>query len=97
MKRVNTQSIGKVLDDFLDQNPELAVKLSESRLIESWKSVLGPSVARYTENLYIKKRTLYVRITSSILKSELMLCRDQLITKLNDKAGRNVIDSIIFI
>ena len=97
MKRINTQLIGTVLDDFFSQNPELSIKLAEVRLLDSWKTVLGTSVSRFTENLYIKKRTLYVRITSSVLKNELMMCREQLITKLNDEAGRCVIDSIILI
>lgn len=95
MKCVNTQQIGTVLDDFFVQNPELADKLAEVRLINSWKTVLGPSVSRFTENLFIKKRKLYVHLTSSVLKSELMICRNQLISKLNNEAGRDVIDSII--
>jgi len=97
MKRVNTQPIGTILDSFFEQNPKLADKLAETRLIDSWKTVLGTSVLRYTDNLFIKKRTLYVRLTSSVLKSELMMCREQLIKKLNDKAGREVVDSITFI
>jgi hypothetical protein len=97
MKRINTQLIGSVLDDFFEQNPELADKLAETRLIGLWKTALGPSVSRFTDSLYIKKRALYVRITSSILKNELMMCREQLIKKLNDEAGRNVIDSIVLI
>ena len=95
MKRVNAQVIGTVLDDFFVENPELADKLAEMRLINSWKTVLGPSVARFTENLFIKKRTLYVHLTSSVLKSELMMCREQLTEKLNNEAGRDVINSII--
>jgi len=97
MKRVNTQVIGNVLDTYFDQNPEIADKLAEVRLLSSWKTVLGPSVSRFTDNLFIKKRTLYVRLTSSVLKSELMMCREQLIVKLNSEAGRKVIDSIALI
>ena len=97
MKRVDTQLIGTVLDNFFEQNPELADKLAEVRLLDSWKTVLGPSVSRFTDNLFIKKRTLYVQLTSSVLKSELMMCREQLIIKLNNLAGRNVIDSITLI
>jgi len=97
MRRINTQTIGTVLDNFFEQNPKLADKLAEVRLVNSWKTVLGASVLRFTDNLYIKKRTLYVRLTSSILKNELMMCREQIIEKLNAEAGRDVIDSIAFI
>jgi len=95
MKRVETQLIGTAIDDFFVQNPVLADKLAEVRLINSWKTVLGPSISRFTDNLFIKKRTLYVHLTSSVLKSELMMCRENLIVKLNSEAGRTVIDSII--
>jgi hypothetical protein len=97
MKRVNAQQISSILDDFFEQNPGVADKLAETRLIDSWNKVLGSSISRFTDNLYIRKRVLYVRITSSVLKSELMLCREQMIGKLNNHAGRNVIDNIILI
>lgn len=97
MKRINTQLIGAVLDNYFEQNPELADKLAEVRLLDAWKTALGPSISRFTDSLFIKKRTLYVRLTSSILKSELMMCREQLIIKLNNEAGRDVIDSITLI
>jgi len=97
MKRVNTQQIGSILDDFFEQNPELADKLAETRLMDSWTTVLGSSVSRFTDKLYIRKRALYVRVTSSVLKSELMMVREQMIDKLNRQAGRNVIDNIILL
>ncbi|MDR3339697.1 MAG: DUF721 domain-containing protein [Candidatus Symbiothrix sp.] len=97
MKRINTQQIGKALDEFFEQNPALADKLAETRLLNSWRIVLGQSVARYTDNIYIKNKTLFVKLSSSVLKNELMLCREQLIKNLNREAGREVIDGIILI
>jgi len=97
MKRIDTQQICSILDDFFEENPILADKLAETRLVDSWTTVLGSSVSRFTDNLYIRKRVLYVRLTSSVLKSELMLCREQMIDKLNNQAGRNVIDNIILL
>jgi hypothetical protein len=97
MKRVNIQQISGALDDFFAQNPILADKLAETRLMDSWDRALGFSVMRFTDSLYITKRTLYVKLTSSVLKNELMLCREQMIDKLNAHAGRNVIDNIVLL
>ena len=97
MKRIDTQQICSILDDFFEQNPTLADKLAETRLMDSWTTVLGSSVSRFTDKLYIRKRALYVRVTSSVLKSELMMVREQMIDKLNRQAGRNVIDNIILL
>jgi hypothetical protein len=95
MKKIETLSISQAMDAFLSENPQLAQKLAETRLINSWEKVLGAVVVRYTGNLFIKNRCLYVKINSSIVKSELMMCREKLIQNLNKEAGSQVIDNII--
>jgi len=97
MKRTESKSIGRILDDFFQDNPVLREKLAETKLINSWEKVLGSGIDRYTESMYIKKRSLYVRLSSSVLKSELMMSREKLVSILNTEAGMNVIDTIVFI
>ncbi|MDR1561650.1 MAG: DUF721 domain-containing protein [Dysgonamonadaceae bacterium] len=96
MKRVNTQNIGSIIDEILAGNPELSIKMAENRAINAWYSLMGNTVTRYTDGLYIRNRILYAKITSSVVKSELTLCREQLIRRLNEKAGREVLDNIVF-
>ncbi|GHU62340.1 hypothetical protein FACS1894123_03110 [Bacteroidia bacterium] len=96
MKKTNAQPLGKALDDFFEQNPALSAKLFETRLMDSWSEVLGNSVSRFTKSLFIKNRVLYVKLTSSVLKNELTLCREQLIDKLNSHSAHKVIDNIVF-
>lgn len=74
----------------------LETPLNQYRLIEAWKEVVGPSVARYTSNLYIKNQTLYVHLTSSVLRQELLLGRSLLVRNLNNKVGAQVITDIVF-
>lgn len=95
MKRKNTQTIGEVLRDFFEDNTELYEKMLEIRLQRGWGEVLGPMVLQYTRNLYIRDRVLYVSLTSSVLRSELTLCKDRLLRSLNEYAGSSVIRDII--
>lgn len=95
MKRKNTQTIGEVLRDFFEDNTELYEKMLEIRLQRGWGEVLGPMVLHYTRNIYIKDRVLYVSLTSSVLRSELTLCKDRLLRSLNEYAGSSVIRDII--
>jgi predicted nucleic acid-binding Zn ribbon protein len=95
MKRHNTQKLGDVLKEVL-QNQQLDTKLYELQLIQSWEKVLGPTVKRYTTNLYIQNKKLYVKLSSSILRNDLMLSREKLIEALNKQAGTSVIEDIIF-
>ena len=95
MKRTNTQTLSDVLKDFFRENPVVAEKIAETRLINAWEKVIGKAVSRYTENIYIKNQTLYVRLSSAVLRNELSLCRSDLIIKLNEEAGMKVINQIV--
>ena len=58
--------------------------------------VVGPVISRYTTNLYIKNQILYVHLSSSVLREELMMGRDMLVRNLNQQVGAQVIVNIIF-
>ena len=74
----------------------LEAPLNEYRLIQAWKDVVGPAITKYTSNLYIKNQILYVHLTSSVLRQELMMGRDLLVKNLNKQVGAQVIVNIIF-
>ena len=96
MKRTNSQPIGKVLEAFFEDNPQMADKLAEARLINYWNNEMSTAVSRYTGDLFIKKRVLYVQLKSAVLKNELMMHREQMIEKLNREVRRRVIEGIVF-
>ncbi|MDR0232895.1 MAG: DUF721 domain-containing protein [Dysgonamonadaceae bacterium] len=95
MKRSNTQPLSEVLNDFFSENPVIVEKIAENRLLNAWETTLGKAVSRYTEKLYIRNKTLYVSLSSSVLRNELSLCRSDLIVKLNKEAGMDVINQIV--
>lgn len=95
MKRNNTEQIGEVLRKFLRQEG-LESPLNEFRLVEAWKDVVGPTIYRYTTNLYIKNQTLFVHLSSSVLRQELQMQREALVKHLNNQVGAQVIVNIIF-
>lgn len=95
MKRNNTEQVGDIIRRLLRQEG-LETPLNEYRLIDAWKDVVGPVIARYTTNLYIKNQTLYVHLTSSVLRQELSMSRTLLIRNLNAQVGSQVIVNIVF-
>lgn len=95
MRRNNAEHIGDVIRFFLRQQG-LESPLNEYRLVQAWNDVVGSAMARYTENLYIKNQTLYVHLTSSVLRQELMMARELLVKNLNQQVGAQVIVNIVF-
>ncbi len=95
MRRNDAEQIGEMIRIFFRQTA-LEAPLNEYRLIQAWKDVVGPAITKYTSNLYIKNQILYVHITSSVLRQELMMGRDLLVKNLNKQVGAQVIVNIIF-
>lgn len=95
MKKKEALRLGEIINEFLAVQ-HLDVKLNETRLIKAWPELLGDSIARYTEKLYISHGTLYVHLSSAVLRNELFACRDMLVKRLNSYVGSQVINNIIF-
>ncbi len=95
MRRNHAESIGDMLRKVLREQG-LESPLNEYRLVQSWREILGEAIASYTTNLYIKNQILHVHLTSPALKQELMMAREQLVRRLNQHVGAQVIVNIIF-
>ena len=95
MKKSNEQSLGQVIEELLVAY-KLKSKLNEFRLIDSWEKIMGSAIAKRTEELYIQKKVLYIRLNSAVLREELFSARDKIMHMLNEEAGSPVIEEIFF-
>ena len=83
-----------LLQQFVKAN-RLERGLAEYRLMKSWKDLLGITVAKKTKSLRIQNRKLFVTLHSSVVRNELSMIKDNLIPKLNEAAGMDVIDDVV--
>lgn len=74
----------------------LEMPLQQKRLIDAWPVVMGDLIANYTDNLYIRNQTLWVHLTSPALRADLMMMRQQIVKKMNDAVGSQVIVDVQF-
>jgi len=95
MRRSNTEKLDEILSQVLKQN-HLDEKLYEVRVIKSWSVVLGDNIMNYTSNIYFSKKKLYVTLSSSVLRQELFLSRDNIKKLLNENVGVDVVQEIVF-
>ena len=94
MRRSKTISLGDAIKDYLKEM-NLESKLNEAGLINSWEEVVGKAIASRTSGIYIKDGILYVHLTSSVVRNELLMLRQELMEKLNQKARTAVIRDIV--
>ena len=95
MKRSNTESIAEVIRQYL-QEMQIERKIKEVGLTSEWEEVVGKIIASKTEKITIRDGIMYVHIRSSVVKSELMMIREELVKALNEKAGEELIKGIVF-
>ncbi|MBE6303060.1 MAG: DUF721 domain-containing protein [Bacteroidales bacterium] len=94
MKRGGVKSISELVRATCREEG-LETPLNEYRLIKAWSQVLGENVNNYTGEMYIKNQILYVHVTSSVLRQELMMNKKNLVRRLNDHVKAQVITDII--
>jgi predicted nucleic acid-binding Zn ribbon protein len=95
MRRSKTISLAEAIKDYVKEM-NMEGKLNEVGLINSWEEVVGKAIASRTLNIYIKDHVLYVHLNSSVVRNELLMLRQVLIEKLNQKAGTEVIKDVVF-
>lgn len=95
MRKKNTEHISDVIQQFLKLR-KLDKPLNEKRLIDAWPLVLGHNIMHYTTEIYIQRKVLYVKISSSVLRNDLFMTRENIVKSLNQHVGVHVIDDIIF-
>lgn len=95
MKRREAESIGELIHKYLRQE-SLEGPLNERRLLDSWPQLMGPQIASYTKQLYIRNQTLYVHLSSAVLRQELLMGKDLIVRKLNQNVGAMIITNIVF-
>lgn len=93
MFRREVKSVADVLQQLLREEG-LETPLQQKRLIDSWETVMGRIVARYTTEKFIQNQTLYVKIVNPALRQDLAMMRQQLVKRLNEQVGSFIISDI---
>ena len=94
MRRSKTISLAEAMKDYI-REMNLESKLREVELISTWEETVGRAIASRTSKVYIKDGTLYVHLKSSVVRNELLMIRETIKERLNEKAGSEVVREIV--
>jgi len=96
MRRSKTITLEEAIRDYITEM-NLGDKLAETSLINSWEDLVGKAISSRTTRIYIKEHVLYIHLSSSVVRNELIMLRESLRNKLNEKSGRELITDIRFL
>ena len=94
MRRTKTMLMGDLLEEFF-RRPYIAAKIAEGKLPDTWRAIVGDRAADVTTELRLDRPILYVRIQSSVLRSELFYQRDALRDEINRRSGMQLVNAVI--
>ena len=94
-KRLNNESsIGDVLKEIIQSN-KLQPGIDQVSVKEAWVSLMGNGVNSYTKNVTLKGSTLYVELSSSVLREELSHGKSKIIAMINEELRRDIVKDVI--
>lgn len=95
MARSNDISLKEAIERLV-KTYKIEGKLNEVKLLNSWEKLMGAMVANRTNELFIRDRKLFVLLSSASLREELNMNRKKILQLLNQEAGAEVIDEVVF-
>ena len=90
----NESSIGQVLKAFIETN-KLQAGMDKIDVQQAWKNLMGNGVNSYTKEVVLKGTTLYVALTSAVLREELSYGKQKIIKMINEELGKEVVKDVI--
>lgn len=93
-KHKGIQQVGEAIREML-RTYHLETQFDEAAAVASWAEIVGPAVAKRTKKVYIQNKILFVELSSSAMKNDLLLNKHRVLELFQDKFGRKVITDII--
>ncbi|NJB72277.1 hypothetical protein GGR42_002768 [Saonia flava] len=94
-KRENTPiPLSGALEEFIKKN-KLEKGLDKVSARDAWKSLMGNGVNNYTTAIELRNDTLFVSLSSSVLREELSHGKSKIITMLNEELGKELVKKLV--
>ena len=94
MKRKEPETLCSVLQQYL-----VAIgadkHIKEIRVAREWDKIVGPTIARNTDDISLKDGVLTIKFRSAIVRNEISMRKTALQKLLNDAVEGEVVKSII--
>jgi hypothetical protein len=93
-RQSNQSTVGDVLKQIIQVN-KLQPGMDQIDVKEAWRNLMGNGVNSYTKNVALRGSTLYVELSSSVLREELSHGKSKIIAMINEELQREVIKEVV--
>jgi len=86
--------IGDAIRQFLNQS-RIKGDIQAMQIEDVWEKVMGKTIARYTDNLKVINKTLFISTNVAPLKQELIYQKEKIKLRVNEALGEKVIEDVV--
>ncbi len=87
-------SLGEALKLFMEKS-RFASGIKAYRIEEAWPDIIGKTVAKYTKKIQLIKTTLYIYSDDASFKHTMMMQKEMIIQRVNEKLGEGTVNEVV--
>jgi predicted nucleic acid-binding Zn ribbon protein len=87
-------SLGDAIQQFL-QSSRIKGDIQALQIEEIWEKIMGKTIAKYTHQIRIINKTLFITTNVAPLKQELQYQKEQIKKRVNEALGSNDIQEVV--
>lgn len=94
-KTLRAKTLGEAIEELV-QSLGIKKKLHEYEAVLQWEQIVGEQIAKVTTATRITKGVLFVKVKTSTWRNELTIRKPEIVKKINDTIGEEIVNDIKF-
>lgn len=92
---MSEMSFGDAMHSFLNKSGRIKRGVQAHQITDVWETLMGKTIARYTDQLQIVNKTLFITTAVAPLRQELNFQKDNIIKRVNELLGEDSITEVV--
>lgn len=94
-RKSGTSSLKEAIEAMIDSY-RLRGKFDQTKLINSWETMMGKPIARRTEKIFLKEKVLFVKLNSAPLRQELTIAKTKVLEIIHRDFDKEMVIDVKF-
>ncbi|MDR2937786.1 MAG: DUF721 domain-containing protein [Prevotellaceae bacterium] len=94
-RQAATMTVGDLVLHAMRSTDRDSAMLRRAYVLGLWEDVVGKTMASRTTQIFLKDKKLFVELSSSVARSELLMLRSDIVRCINEKAKTEVVQELI--
>lgn len=94
LRNMSEISIGDAINNFLKKS-RLNTGIQSLKIEQIWETMMGKTIAKYTDKIQIVNKTLFIKTHVGPLKQELMYQKEIIKKRVNEALGEDIVNEVV--